>query len=138
MIKKNSILLSHHELYNLEFDVEEKFYLKTLNIITTFFKDVYIKTHPQYEYHEYLNKFKVIKIEKTIPFEFINVKNCKFIVGISGASMLIEDDIPIISLINIVYAKESEEYLYLAKQLKRNPKILFPNSFEEFQNILLS
>ena len=52
--------------------------------------------------------------------------------------MLIEDDIPIISLINIVYAKESEEYLYLAKQLKRNPKILFPNSFEEFQNILLS
>ena len=133
---KDSILISHQRLFNRNSDFEQFFYLYFFKIISKYFKNIYVKTHPQYNYPKYLDNFKLIKIEKTIPIELINTKNCKFIIGISGASMLLNTQGLVVSLIKLIYKKNSEDFIYQIEQLNQNKMILFPESFEELNNIL--
>lgn len=127
--EKNYILVAHNKLINRSFEYEKDYYQKILGILTSLGFTILVKTHPQYYYPEYLNKFKIVKLNKNIPMELIDLVNCQSIIGVSGATMLINQKVAMISILNIIYSVESEDYDYQYFQLKQNKEIIFPSSY---------
>ena len=97
---------------------------------------IYLKTHPQYENPDFLSDFNVNIIDKYIPFEFIDMSGVSIVIGLSGASLLFTGNISTISLLKLIYKKDSDYYTSQMEQLRQKKDIIFIKSIDELNYVL--
>ena len=107
-----------------------------LDCLVKYKVSILVKRHPQSEPLSYPKGCKVVEIPSHIPFEFIDLSNVSLVLGVMGASLLGTGEIPTVSLLNVVYSKDSEYYPTLMQQLSKNPRILHIASIDELSLII--
>lgn len=100
----------------------------------------YVKSHPRFENSDFSKGFQLNVIDKNFPVEFINLINCKAVVGFSSFALvnLANKGYKVISLIELfeyndeTHKKELKDYL---ESFSSN-RILYPKTFSDFKSCI--
>jgi hypothetical protein len=86
------------------------------------------KVHPQSTPPALFEEHGVHCIPGHIPFEFVDLQGISVVIGLFGASLLCTGAVPTISLLDMIYDRNSDHHRSAMEQLAQSPSICFVKS----------
>lgn len=104
-------------------------------------EELCIKAHPRIGTASFLLPFKIKEMPNYIPIEYLNLSNCKMVVGINSIALanIASRGVKVVSIMNLIsfYSQEiKSSYIKYLEVNSYNNSIIYPCTMDELQSIL--
>jgi uncharacterized protein YbaR (Trm112 family) len=104
-------------------------------------EELCIKAHPRIGAASFLLPFKIKEMPNYIPIEYLNLSNCKMVVGINSIALanIASRGVKVVSIMNLIsfYSQEiKSSYIKYLEVNSYNSSIIYPCTMDELQSIL--
>lgn len=103
-------------------------------------RNCYVKSHPRFENSKFIKTFQLKVIEKHFPVEFINLENCKAVIGFSSYALVnfANKGYKVISLIELFVYNDDTRKVELKNYLEKfsSNRILYPKTLFDLKSYL--
>ncbi|MHA8090227.1 hypothetical protein U8593_07990 [Aquirufa antheringensis] len=105
------------------------------------FDEIYTKAHPRLGMASFLSPFNFKEIDSNIPIEFLNINNCRMVIGINSIALchFANKGVKTISILNLMHFESFKIRHLNINYLKQNSyknDIFFPNTLDDLVDII--